>query len=407
MRKLTMTAWLLAACGWMIGSASAAEPGAVLTADAVFNSQDSHFVQPVGFRDSCSLGCGDGLGDGFSLYGLYSDDCDPCPVEVGGWMSAGYHNRPTGLFNSHPHQLNANQMWMYAEKVADGSDGIDFGFRVDALYGVDAQDTQAFGNPNATYDLSSGFQHGIYGWAIPQLYGEVAMGDFSVIAGHFYTLLGYEVVQAPDNFFYSHAFTQYLSEAFTHTGVLGTYSASDNVTLYGGWTAGWDTGFDQFGGGSNFLGGASVSVLDNVAVTYILTAGDLGFIGEGYTHSVVADVQITDSLNYVLQSDYVHTNGAVLNAGDNGYDTIGINQYLIYWANDHLGVGGRAEWWKANGVSYYEATAGVNIKPCANFVIRPEVRYQWSPTVERGGANPAGLPTDDGAIFGVDAILTF
>ncbi len=45
------------------------------------------------------------------------------------------------------------------------------------------------------------------------------------------------------------------SEPFTHTGVLGTYTGNDDVTLYGGWTLGWDTGFDQFDGGSNFLGG--------------------------------------------------------------------------------------------------------------------------------------------------------
>ncbi len=52
-------------------------------------------------------------------------------------------------------------------------------------------------------------------------------------------------------------------------------------------------------------------------------------------------------------------------------------------------------------------TAGVNVRPHANVVIRPELRYQWAPTVERGGANPAGLPSGNSAIFGVDAILTF
>ena len=71
-------------------------------------------------------------------------------------------------------------------------------------------------------------------------------GDWSIKGGHFYTLLGYEVVTAPDNFFYSHAFTMYLSEAFTHTGALVTYEGLPDTTVYAGWTAGWDTGFDQF-----------------------------------------------------------------------------------------------------------------------------------------------------------------
>ena len=90
---------------------------------------------------------------------------------------------------------------MYAEKVADGSQGLDWGFRADVMYGIDSADTQAFGNNPGRWDFINGWDFGgTYGWAMPQLYGEIAAGDFSVIIGHFYTLLGYEVVTAPDNF---------------------------------------------------------------------------------------------------------------------------------------------------------------------------------------------------------------
>ena len=92
--------------------------------------------------------------------------------------------------------------------------------------------------------------------AIPQLYVEAGYGDLSVKAGHFYTIIGYEVVQATGNFFYSHAYTFNFSEPFTHTGVLATYNANDNVTVYGGYTLGWDSGFDD--NGDAFLGGISV-----------------------------------------------------------------------------------------------------------------------------------------------------
>ena len=335
-------ALLAVACGFVISSvAEAQEPSAITTANAIVVSGEDAWIRQVGFFD-------EELGDPMTILSLLGDDS---PLDVGGWMQGGYHNRPTGLFNSHPHKFNAQQMWLYAGKEADGSKGFDWGFRIDAMYGVDGPDTQAFGNPPGIYDFSDTFNHGdgpgssSHGWAIPQLYGEVAFGDVSVIAGHFYTLLGYEVVQAPDNFFYSHAFTEYLDEAFTHTGVLATYSVSDDVTLYGGWTLGWDTGFAQFNSGSSFLGGARVALLDNVTITYILTAGNLGMLGNGSSHSVVGDIQITDSLNYIIQSDFVHANinplgnAAHLNA-------VGVNQYLIYWLNDRLGVGGRAEWWR-------------------------------------------------------------
>ena len=146
------------------------------------------------------------------------------------------------------------------------------------MYGIDANDTQAFGNPNGSWDFDNGFDHGSYGWAIPQAYFEVALGDsLSIKAGHFYTLVGYEVVTAPDNFFYSHAMTMYNSEPFTHTGVLATAGMGDNVTLYGGWTLGWDTGFDQLNNGSSFLGGVGLTLTDDAAVTYIATAGNFGW----------------------------------------------------------------------------------------------------------------------------------
>ncbi|MFH5804874.1 outer membrane beta-barrel protein [Alienimonas sp. DA493] len=361
----------------------------------------------------CVGGCDGACGAGAAAAG---------PV-IGGWVQFGYHDGSTGQFNNRPHEFANHQSWVFIEDVADGSNGLDFGYRADFMYGLDADDTQAFGNPPGTYDFDNGWDHGAYGFALPQLYAEAAYGDFSVIAGHFYTLLGYEVVTAPDNFFYSHAFTMYNAEAFTHTGVLTTYAASDDVTLYNGYTFGWDTGFEQFdrpngGEGSNYLGGASVALTDNLTVTYITTAGDLGAIGDGYSHSIVADWQINDSWNYVFQSDYLDVeNSSTLpdnfvgtpNETDFTTDVTrfyGINQYLFYTINDCWAVGGRAEWFNTGEADIYELTGGVNYRPTANLVIRPEYRYQFEGS---DGAlnNFFGGDVEEGGIFGVDAILTF
>jgi len=93
------------------------------------------------------------------------ESVDPCCAEgccaaedngitLGGWVQMGYHNGVTpnaaapfdaGSFNNHPNRVNLHQGWLYAEKVADGSNGLDFGFRADVMYGVDAADTQSFG----------------------------------------------------------------------------------------------------------------------------------------------------------------------------------------------------------------------------------------------------------------------
>ena len=176
-----------------------------------------------------------------SLQDLLGDDS---PIQVGGWTQIGYHSDNTNFtpqtalsFNNRQGELNLHQQWLWMAKEADGSEGLDWGFRADVMYGIDGTDTQAFGSPAGSWDFLNGWDHGAYSFAMPQLYGELAMGDVSVIVGHFYTLIGYEVVTAPDNFFYSHAFTMFNSEPFTHTGALATYSMNDDVTLYAGQAA--------------------------------------------------------------------------------------------------------------------------------------------------------------------------
>ena len=336
------------------------------------------------------------LGDQWQLFG---SDCDEPRYNIGGWFQGGYHSQGNDLFNSNPDRFNLHQAWFFAEKVATpGANGqLGFGWRFDGMYGTDAGDTQAFGNTTDPGGRIRGFDNGFnrggdYGWAIPQLYGEVAGENWSAKVGHFYTLVGYEVVTAPDNFFYSHAITMYNSEPFTHTGAVGTFNVSDDLTLYGGWTLGWDTGFDQFQDGSSFIGGFSAPVGDNSSLTYITTIGDLGARGsDAYTHSIVVDTAVTDKFNWVVQSDLVRV-------GSTGEDNVGLNQYFLYSVNDCLGVGLRAEWWKGDALtgyaphggvfpagggshSYYDVTFGINYKPHANIIIRPEYRYDWSPAL--------------------------
>jgi hypothetical protein len=369
--------------------------------------------------DCCSTCCDSGcsllgdccLGDPWTLQ---DSVCGPCaPFTIAGWMQFGYHDENDGVFNTRPGEIQAQQMYLYAEKVADGSKGLGFGGRADILYGTDAPNTQSFGNPAGSFDFRNGWDRGAqYGWAMPQLYGEVAYGDLSVKVGHFYTLLGYQVVPATGNFFYSIPFTFNFSEAFTHTGALATYKASDEVTMYGGWTLGWDSGFDQINQGNSFLGGASVAASDDLTVTYICTAGNLGWIGNnGYSHAIVAVADLTDDLQYVFQTDVVDVANSVNTADGGRYETVGINQYLFYTLNDCWKAGARVEWWKADGISVNEMAYGLNYKPHANLTIRPEVRYNWSPSGDLPNVMLiTGQPTEaflDQTIFGIDAVLTF
>lgn len=322
-------------------------------------------------------------------------------ITLGGWMSAGFTTYDTGMFNNNPDQFNLNQAWFYAEKVADGSEGFGWGFRIDYMYGTDGPDTQAFGNPAGSWD--EGWDNGgFYGHAIPQLYAEFATGDVSVKVGHFYTLIGYEVVTAPDNFFYSHAFTMYNSEPFTHTGALATADLGD-VTAYGGYVFGWDTGFDE-NDGSQFIGGLSYGVGENITFTYIALVGDIGFGSDlsGYNHSLVADITLTEELQWVIQSDYVDYSGT-------GPDLLsyGVNTYMFYDLSESIKLGARAEWWNTeiapgNIADLYGFTFGANLQLTDNVVIRPEARYDID---EAGVLIPAGDNEQLG--FGIDAVISF
>lgn len=335
------------------------------------------------------------LGEPFTLFG--TSCCTG--VEVGGWVQAGYTDYNTGMFNNHPGSLDVNQVWLYAEKTLDNCGcGWDWGFRFDYVYGTDGPDTQAFGNNANRWD--EGWDNGgFYGSAIPQLYLEVGYNNLSVKLGHFFTLVGYEVVPATGNFFYSHAFTMYNSEPFTHTGALATYTLCNDVEIYAGWTAGWDTGFDR-NKGDSFLGGFSTQLTDDIGFTYIVTAGQRGngvVNDNGYSHSMVVDVVLTDRMNYVFQHDLLSYNTL---------ETTGVNQYLFYELSDCFALGGRFEWWQVKETSgdrdLYEFTVGVNYRPHANMVIRPELRWDEDNT---GFIVPAAH--NDRVGFGIDAIVTF
>lgn len=392
----------------------------VMPASCDNNCCDPGCCDPVECGDPCcgSSVCGphglfSGIGNGavehFSLGALLG--LDSCSwLEVGGFTQMGYHDqiepispqpngpatrtRGDGLsFLDTPKDFLLNQQWFHIGHTADGSHGLDLGFRADFVYGTQARQTQSFGNPGAEWDNGAAWDHGVYGWAIPQLYGEIAVNDLAIKVGHFFTPLGYEVIPATGNFFYSHSLTMYNSEPFTHTGVLTTYTGFEGLTLYNGWSLGWDTGFTNANGGSNYIGGFSAELLDSLTFTYLNTYGNFGLIDNGgddsYSHSIVLNAGLTDRLTYVFQTDFLRTDNTDI-------DDVGINQYLIYQYNDILALGTRAEWWKHDGVSNYEVTSGVNVQLLGNLVMRPEVRKDWVPAT--------GFDED---MCAVDFILTY
>jgi hypothetical protein len=387
-----------------------------------------------------------------------------------GWVDAGIGANNWGspfngpiTFNDRTWQGQLNQLYLVNEKVLDLEDGgLDWGGRVDLLYGTDYIYTVARGLDANLFNQVIGGQpswgNRYYGLAMPQLYGEVGYGEHAVKFGHFYTIIGYEVVPAIGNFFYTHAYTMQYGEPFTHTGVLDTWKANDQLTVYAGITNGWDNysdpinilgpignpGYPGANGNAAFLGGMAMKSSDEKQTLTVTTSSgnEVGNIlantvGNRSIFSTVYVNELNDKLTYVFQND----NGWQFNAG--AIDTLnqgqpgtaqwyGINQYLFYNFNEKLVGGMRLEWFRDNngyrvisglrnslfGVpfsatgfqgNFWEMSYGLNWKPNNNVIIRPELRYDWYSPDHGKGPLPFGRNFNEyGQLYGgCDAIWQF
>jgi hypothetical protein len=349
-------------------------------------------------------------------------------IKVGGWLEGGVYGNQYGAPYNGPIGMRgvgdgftADQLWIYGERETDTKGcGWDVGGRVDYLFGADGPDTQCFGDRTFDYGWNTARD---YGSAMPQLYAELAYNDIKVKLGHFFTPIGYEVVPATGNFFYSHSYSHTYGEPFTHTGALAEYSYNENVKAYGGWVNGWDEGFEGKDGGSMFLGGLALTLSEKATLAWFCNAGKLGngqafagaASGNAYMNSIVFTYKLNDKWTYVLEHD-LGTNDDVVGPGvDNQWYEV--NNYIFYKVNDCLSYGGRFEWFQdPQGVkvvqgdrgNYYAVTGGFNYRPHANVNIRPELRYDKFD----GTAPNGGLPFDGGQAssqlsFGTDFIFTY
>jgi len=371
-------------------------------------------------------------------------------ITLGGWLEQGVTlnsrtpaDRFNGvqLFNDRANEYQLNQFYWFMEKKTDtGGCGVDLGGRVDFLYGTDAKFTQASEGLEATWGQVDHYQV-----ALPQFFLDVAVNDWIFRMGHFYTILGNEVVTAPDNFFYSHAYTRVYGEPFTHFGMLGIYKLNDQITITNGLHRGLDQFDDNLDGKNaiDYIGGITwTSKNERVSAAFGLTAGEQGLGNSTWVYSLVGKVKVTEKLQYIVQHDYGQstqayvTGGAAPVAANGVAEWYGLNQYLIYTLCDHWSAGLRFEWFADNsgflptgalngkpvtgfrpgnalfGVplqgDFYELTAGLNWKPNGNWIIRPEIRWDWANASGPAGEKPynAGLSSDQ-FTAAVDAIFTF
>lgn len=314
-------------------------------------------------------------------------------LRVGGWQQVGFHSRNDGLFNNLQDRAAFHQTWGFVEKEFVTQRGWEVTMRGDIVYGLDAQQFQAFGNEpfGAATGWDNDLDNGIYGWALPQAYADVKFDNLKVRTGHFLSPFGFETGAAVENFFYSRTFAFTRTQPHSLTGAIADYSVNDSTTVFMGGTNGWDTSFDRVDLAG--LAGFSRQINGRSFFNFGSSFGEFGQRGNGYYQSALYAVQATDKLQLALQSDWLSADLS---------DDYGFIGYAIYRINPCLALGSRYEYWDtdpAAGTRQFanSLTGGLNFRPHANVVVRPEARYDWN----------TAATARDAVNLGVDVVITF
>ncbi len=314
-----------------------------------------------------------------------------------------------------------------------GGDGWSLGARVDLFYGSNARFLTAAG-------LESTWNgHGAYGLAMPFANLELKTGDVTTLLGHFVSPVGYFIVGSANNYFNVLPYTFEYGEPFTHTGFWSSWQASDEVAIGGGVIGGWDSFADWDSANAGLVdnawnrhAGALLTasktnlVTKRDAFSYVGVWGqepDLTAIGRSsrYLQTLVYNVQLTDEVNWVAQSDFGWQADAVSVASGRANDAewFGINQYLTWQLDPEWSVGMNLEWFRDNDGfrvvgaepsfgspratsfgrgpfqgDFYRAILGGQWSPHPNLVVRPALVFDVFAGRATGAAQ--GLPFDDG-----------
>ncbi len=383
------------------------------------------------------------------------------PVQLYGWIQNSITGNPGNPKNRYNNGVNpnylanqwmGNQYYLVAENALEQGDELNFGFRVDSLFGHDANWNHMVGV------LNNAFPYPYFaGWDPAQFYGEAHLpilteGGVDVKFGRWYTLHGYEVVPATGRPLLSVPYMFNYGQPFCHVGLMTTWHVNDQLNIYNGTTPGWDRFFNsKYKWG--YMGGFAWTSKDekfNITSIYSITHGQFpnyfnantptypwGQAWAGYRpgqnnvfyegswrnfFTTVMTYKWSDKLTQIVETDQGFENsvagiGPIGQSGpvpDNypakNVTWFSFGNWFLYNFNDKLtGVWRSEVFWDPSGGrtglqnNYYGQTLGLIYKPTSWLWIRPEARYDWSqfkPFYIDGTQNKQFT-------FGLDVILLF
>ena len=289
---------------------------------------------------------------------------------------------PNRVFDYEPSSFNLHQAAItVAKQPKEGFGGV-----VNLTLGKDAKVIKSYDQGTSDFDVT-------------QAFAQYANGSFTVIAGKYVTMAGAEVINSTLNSNYSRSILFGYAIPFTHTGVRATYAATDTVSFILGVNNGWDQTKDANKQKTVELG---VAVSPNKMFSFVAQgyigkeplAAPFPFPVEGQRNlfDMVATVNATDSLSFVLNYDY-GTQEKAAALGKKAKWT-GFAGYVNYAFSDTLKLSVRGEYFNdkdgyRTGVvqKWKEATVSLTYSPTKSVDLRAEVRGDKSDQASFIGSN--------------------
>ncbi|MDO5565421.1 MAG: outer membrane beta-barrel protein [Planctomycetia bacterium] len=329
----------------------------------------------------------------------YSEEtpCVLAPLDINGYLNAGYFGNTNGsVYNGNANTgaesggaLNGTYLSI-GKSVENNCCGFDFGFKTDIAFGEDTRFMRV--NSGLDEDWYTGHdrrRNDTYGFALPQAYIDVAMNQWLVRVGHFYTPLGYESGRADKRFFYTRSLS-FDGLPVVQSGIIAYYKGFQNLEIGLGWTNGLNEGFDHEDGGSLFTMSAKYHFNEQTYFKYATVVGDIfdtpmtsgNFHMYGQLHSFVLESQLNRCLTAATTVDYQLYG---ISGKNEDSQRIIVGQHFYRQINNKWKLGMRLEWQKdeeeiKNDSEFVSMTFGGNWDPRASehLVLRPELRYDKS-----------------------------
>jgi Putative beta-barrel porin-2, OmpL-like. bbp2 len=312
-------------------------------------------------------------------------------ISVYGWASgamnvstSSQNNLPLG-YDRIPDRPELNQALLRIERLPDTAqtDHVDWGFRVDNLYGLDYRFTTAKGilsNQLLKYNNSYGYDPFVF-------YGEVYLPwvaqGMTVRFGRYTTLTDVESVTAPDNYLHTHSIAN-TYDAYTQMGVLTTTRLSQN----------WSLNLGVSGGNDIALWANGAKPTGTICLRYVTDSGSDGnqacvssignpryaygnvqnFVANAWTHRFSERLHMATEVYYLWQTDVPGIGYAASKAFINflAYSLSDVSRLVLRNEVFDDRQGGQRTGYK----TIYSTTAlGYAQYLTPNLILRPELRF--------------------------------